>query len=94
MNDTPTPPPADETPEQLRARIKELERRVAGLTFENDGLKAVAYPILMKDLPPDPPMTDDEWRALIDGPRTDSRVLWEIIEEYERKLPAGGGDGR
>lgn len=93
MNDTPTPP-ADETPEQLRARIKELERQNAGLRLELNGLKPIAYPILMKDLPDFPPMTEEEARALIDGPRGSGRELWDILEKHDRDHLAEGGDGR
>ena len=87
MSDTPTPP-ADETPEQLRERIKELERRIAGLTFENDGLKAIAYPILMKDFP-DKPLTEEEVHDMFHGPR--GKGVLAIIDELQRELDDRGG---
>lgn len=92
MADAPTPP-ADETPEQLRERIKELERRVAGLTFENDGLKAVAYPLIEKELGLKP-MTEEEARAILAGPHGDVQELWDIMEKHEREYLAEGGDDR
>ena len=70
------------TPEDLLARIKELEAQNARLKFERDMYKGPAYERFFQ-LEPYVPLTAAEAEALMNEPPGES--IESILEEYEAR---------
>ena len=77
--------PTGESPEQLKARIAELERELARVQTERDLFKHTLYPDLMvSDLYT--PMTLEEARELMSAPQGER--IEDIVSELEKELAA------
>ena len=75
--------PTGESPEQLMARIAELERELARVQTERDLFKHTLYPELMvSDLYT--PMTLEEARELMSAPQGER--IEDIVCEFETEI--------
>ena len=77
--------PTGETPEQLKARIAELERELTRVRTERDLFKQTLYAELMAS-DPYVPMTLEEASELMSAPQGERLV--DIICEFEKELAA------
>lgn len=75
--------PTNGTPDELRARIEQLERELARVKTERDLYKQSAYAEMMASIPYTP-MTLEEARELMSAPQGER--LTDIIAEYEKEL--------
>jgi hypothetical protein len=79
--------PTNGTPDDLRARIEQLERDLARVTTERDMFKKTVYDDLRESIPYTP-MTLEEARELMTAPQGERIV--DIIAEYEKELAGRG----
>ncbi|MBL8864177.1 MAG: hypothetical protein KF873_00940 [Gemmataceae bacterium] len=75
--------PTHDTPEELRARIEQLERELARVKTERDLYKKTVYAEMMASIPYTP-MTLEEAREMMAAPQGER--LTDIIAEYEKEL--------
>ena len=75
--------PTGESPEQLMARIAELERELARVQTERDLFKQTLYAELMAS-DPYVPMTLEEARELMSAQQGER--IEEIVSEFEKEL--------
>ena len=75
--------PTGETPEQLKARIAELERELARVQTERDLYKQTVYTEMMASIPY-VPITLEEARELMSAPQGER--LADIVCEFEKEL--------
>ncbi len=75
--------PTNGTPDELRARIEQLEQELARVKTERDLYKQSAYAEMMASIPYTP-MTLEEARELMSAPQGER--LTDIIAEYEKEL--------
>lgn len=78
--------PNNPNPDELFARIRQLESEIEHLKRERDLYKAVSYADMMASIPYTP-MTVEEAREMMSAPQGER--LTDIIAEYEKEL-----DGR
>jgi CHASE3 domain sensor protein len=78
--------PNNPTPDELQARIRQLEDELARVKTERDLYKKSVYEEMMASIPYTP-MTLEEARELMSAPQGER--LTDIIAEYEKEL-----DGR
>ena len=75
--------PTGESPEQLKARIAELERELARVQTERDLFKQTLYAELMAS-DPYVPMTLEEARELMSAQQGER--IEDIVSEFEKEL--------
>lgn len=79
--------PTNGTPDELRARIEQLEQELARVKTERDMFKKTVYDDLRETIPYTP-MTMEEARELMSAPQGER--ITDIIAEYEKELAGRG----